>query len=205
MLFFKYITPVFLLRFIWILFAHIRNKLYKNRKQSDERTSKYEEIQELFHYGFDHLATAIALFDTPILKSPNDKKIIMTLDSAAYLANIGIEQILKACLLWEKNNIKKMHGLFKIAKKINFLNKSISPENWQLIKEIDLFGLSRYPRQNGDYGIEIDQDDKNTAIQVFYLILEKMPEELFNIYENIGTDEEFIKKGNRILLKKKIE
>jgi len=165
------------------------------------------EIKDLFHYGCDHIMAAVSLFRKPIhrfLKKSHQgtrNNFCIALDSAAYLANIGLEQILKACLLWEKGSYSKKHGINKIAKEVNFLKNRFSSENWGLLKGIDLLGQTRYPKENHGKSIEISQDHENKVIHLLDLIINAMPNELFEIYQNTGIDENCLLKGERILMK----
>lgn len=62
---------------------------------------------------------------------------------AAYLCHLGIELILKGCLIWKKSEYPKTHDLTKIVNLIDFLIPSEDQKN--LLRKIDTIYNSRYP------------------------------------------------------------
>lgn len=162
-------------------------------------------IKDFLHYGIDHLFTSLGLFENPYVISyvENQKKIYMAHDSAAYLAYLGIEQILKACILWENKEPKWIHDIPSLVKEIKFLSETLTPEEVKLIEELDQFKFTRYPRENKNKGVSVGTDNKENFSQLYNLILDTMPEELRHICEEIGIYKDVIKKGGRILMKKK--
>lgn len=167
--------------------------------ESKKNGKKDVSIKDLFHYGRDNLVVARYLFEE--CKIINN---ISTLDSAGYLAILGIEQILKGCWLWEDKKFRPIHKISKIIEKINFLNE-IYHNHKELIKEIELFEKLRYP-YGGVSGssVEIGTEDWKKIADLLDLIINSMPDELSCIYESIDEQNgnNTIQKGGRVLMRK---
>jgi HEPN domain len=149
-------------------------------------------IEDLLHFGYGHVDAARALFkDDPAF-----------LDSAGYLAHLGVELVLKAWhLAWfgQFDNTHNLIALFGAMKeKDNTLN--IGVENETFLAELDRLFLLRYPRRKGG-AVEVGSDQLALLDVLLDALWKAMPSELIETYEKI----DLTKKGGRILMKKKID
>lgn len=124
---------------------------------------------------------------------------------AATLCHHGIELLLKGCLIWNKSEYPEKHKLLEIAKQIDFLQ--LNSEYSNLLEKIDTFYFFRYPMDKEDadrieqqlirindntHGIqnlpgEIGTDDWNKVKKFYDFLIESLPDELFTLYNEIGT------------------
>lgn len=149
-------------------------------------------IADLLHFGYGHVDAARALFeDDPAF-----------LDSAGYLAHLGVELVLKAWhLAWfgQFDNTHDLVELFGTLKKKD-ASLHIGAGNEVFLKELDKFYLLRYPRRKGG-AVEVGSDQLEPLDALLDALWKAMPKELVETYEKIDRT----KKGGRILMKKKIE
>lgn len=148
-------------------------------------------VEDLLHFGYGHVDAARALFqDNPAF-----------LDSAGYLAHLGVELILKAWhLAWfgKFDNTHNLIALF-IALKEKDAALDVGTNNEEFLCELNKFYLLRYPRRND--GIEVGSDQLDSLDVLLNALWKAMPKELVEIYENL----DHTKKGGRVLMKRKIE
>ena len=148
-------------------------------------------IEDLLHFGYGHVDAAHTLFeDDPAF-----------LDSAGYLAHLGVELLLKAWhLLWfgQFDNTHDLVALFECLKKKDS-KLSIGSDSEAFLKELDKFYLLRYPRRK-DGAVEVGSDQLKQLDALLDGLWKAMPKELVETYEKIDRT----RKGGRILMKKKI-
>jgi HEPN domain-containing protein len=149
-------------------------------------------IEDLLHFGFGHVDAARALFkDDPVF-----------LDSAGYLAHLGVELVLKAWHLAWFGQFDKTHDLIELFDALRKKDASldIGADNEGFLNELDKFYLLRYPRRK-DGAVEVGSDQLESLGALLDALWKVMPKELVETYEKIDPT----KKGGRILMKKKIE
>lgn len=151
---------------------------------------KNEEIssKEMVQFGIDHLSAGITL----IRYRPD------FFDSGGYLIHVGYECILKGWWLELSDEIHSEHNLIRIAKMIpDFDYENLPTEIRNTIRDINQFQYLRYP--NLINPIEIGDEILYPVAELVKFTLQKIPK---NIRPKINN--EYIKKGNRILMKKSI-
>lgn len=149
-------------------------------------------IQDLLHFGYGHVDAALKLFkDDPVF-----------LDSAGYLAHLGVELIMKAWhLAWfgQFNNTHNLISLYDALKKKD-PSLNIGTDNEMFLQELDKFYLLRYPRRI-DNAVEVGSDQLDLLNAFLDSLWVAMPGELTESYEKINLT----MKGGRVLMRKKIE
>lgn len=149
-------------------------------------------IEDLLHFGYGHVDAARALFRSdPAF-----------LDSAGYLAHLGVELVLKAWhLAWfgQFDNTHDLIELFAALKKKDGA-LDIGAENEAFLTKLDKFYLLRYPRRRAG-AVEVGSDHREPLDALLDALLKAMPKELIEGYEKLDRT----KKGGRVLMKKKIE
>ncbi len=148
-------------------------------------------VEDLLHFGYGHADTARALFeDDPAF-----------LDSAGYLAHLGIELVLKAWHLAWFGQFDNTHDLIELfgALKKKDISLDIGADNDTFLAELDKFYLLRYPRRK-EGPVEVGSDQLGHLDALLEALWEAMPKELVEKYEKIDRT----RKGGRVLMKKKI-
>jgi hypothetical protein len=146
-------------------------------------------VEGLLQSGFDHLDAAYELFDSSY----------RFLDSAGYLAHLGIEIILKGYILHMFGEFDKEHSLAKLCAKICekdhiFLSDSSSKE---FIPKFDLFFELRYPHpERSDGRVEVGGDMVPDIKSLENSIWNALPEQLCACYEKIDHTK---KNGGRLM------
>ena len=148
-------------------------------------------IEDLLHFGYGHVDAARALFsDDPAF-----------LDSAGYLAHLGVEVALKAWHLAWFGEFENTHDLVELFDALKKKDKSldIGSDNEAFLAQLDKFYLLRYPRKKGD-AVEVGSDQLKHLDALLDALWAKMPKELIETYEKLDRT----KKGGRVLMRKKI-
>lgn len=148
-------------------------------------------VEDMLHFGYGHVDAARALFeDDPAF-----------LDSAGYLAHLGVEVVLKAWHLLWFGQFVGTHDLIRLydelKKKDSSLN--IGPDNEAFLTEIEKFNLLRYPRQK-KRAVEVGSDQLAHFDALLDALWEKSPKDLKDAYEKLDPT----RKGGRVLMKRKI-
>jgi hypothetical protein len=152
-------------------------------KQDEEISSK-----EMVQFGIDHISAGVTL-----IKSRPD-----FFDSGGYLIHIGYECILKGWWLELKGEIHSEHNLIRIAKMIPELDyESLPVEFRTTIREINKFQYLRYPDLINP--IEIGDEMLQPVMDLVKFTLLRLPTNI-----RPKTDDEYLRKGNRILMKRPI-
>lgn len=145
-------------------------------------------IEDMLHFGYGHIDAARKLFgDDPAF-----------LDSAGYLAHLGVELVLKAWHLSCFGHFDNTHNLIDlfVALKEKDRSLNIGTDNEMFLSELDEFYLLRYPRcKNGP--IEVGTEQLKPFDALLDSLWAEMPKELVETYEKINLS----KKGGRTLMK----
>lgn len=147
-------------------------------------------VQDLMHFGYGHIDAARALFeDDPAF-----------LDSAGYLAHLGVEVLLKAWHLQWFGQFDNTHDLVALFKAIKEKDKKIDigVENETFLEKLDAFYLLRYPRREKG-AVEVGSEQLKHIDALLDALWEKMPRELIATYEGIDRT----RKGGRVLMRKR--
>ena len=160
--------------------------MIKEYLESDGYTTK-----DLLHYGLDHLACSLKLFEF----EPR------CYDSAGYLAHLGIELFLKAIMLHDKNKFINEHNFDKIRTQENMPKSffELSKENKNIYNKLNQFSELRYPKPSNP--LEIGSEDKEEIRNLCEKMIERFPQKLKNEFDSIDSTN----KGGRILMKKRLE
>lgn len=170
-------------------------------------------IGNWLHKSVDHIKTGECLLGANKIES---------LDSAAVLIQYGFELLFKACLLEFFGCFKKTHELTVLCKNLTCFK--LSNVDLNLLKQIDVMFYNRYPLDIETYNEvksnnlvdnivdnnsefipleigEIDTGILEKARILYYNLLEKLPENMQDILQQLDP----LTKGNRVLMRKKIE
>jgi len=150
------------------------------------RDQGFTEIS-LLQYGLDCLEAAEDLFFG---------KKSGSIDPAGYLAQLGIELLLKAWHLHLFDEFEKEHGINKLYSDLTAKNNKLSLDDihQKYLKRLSKFYDLRYPNINKP--IRVGHDDWEKIQNLLYAIGDKMPESLHNEIKKIDPTE----KGGRVLL-----
>ena len=133
-------------------------------------------VEDLLHFGYGHVDTARTLFgDDPAF-----------LDSAGYLAHLGVELVLKAWHLAWFGRFDKEHDLIKLFMALKKKDGSldIGADNEKFLTELNKFYLLRYPRRkNGP--VEVGSDQLEHLEALLEALWKTIPKELVETYENV--------------------
>jgi HEPN domain-containing protein len=148
-------------------------------------------VEDMLHFGYGHVDAARELF----------QRDAAFLDSAGYLAQLGVELVLKAWHLEWFGNFDNTHNLVALFDALKKKDKAldIGPDNEKFLTTLNEFYELRYPRREKG-PVEVGSDQLKHLDALLHALWEKMPEELTRAYEKIdGTQ-----KGGRRLMKKAI-
>ncbi len=152
--------------------------------KKDEEISSIEMVQ----FGIDHISAGFTL-----IRSRPD-----FFDSGGYLIHVGYECILKGWWLELSDEIYSEHNLVRIAKKIpDFDYENLPIEIRKTIGAVNSFQYLRYP--NLINPIEIGDEILHPVSELVKFTLLKIPK---NIRPKV--DNEYIRKGNRVLMKRPV-
>lgn len=148
---------------------------------------------DFLHSGLDHMTAAKLLFDS----SPDHY------DSGGYLAHIAVELLIKAWLLEIAGEFEGVHNL-EILYAHLVEKHGISPldeKHQATLRMLDQFEQLRYP--NRKEPVEIGSTDFPGIDALVGHLCRSMPEAIPKALEQ--EQGEHIRKGGRILMKKRIE
>jgi len=147
---------------------------------------------DLIQYAVDHLKTAEKLYEL------SGRWTWEYLHSAAFLSHLGIELLLKACLLHSVSEFPSTHDLkrlFALVRK-NDNNIDMSNQNKKWLKYLNGCNALRYPNKSARTEVDINQWRKTKAL--FEELRDKVPVE---IQKQIVTHERYrsnVKSGKTI-------
>lgn len=136
----------------------------------------------LVHTAKDHLYSAALLYDVDV----------RTLDSAAYLAHLALELLLKAVLLERDGQFSEGHSLVALA---GIADLRLPPPHDGVLTLIDRFAKSRYPDPGGLPSVA--QGDWPVINQAAELILNRLPVDVRNTPDSAGS----ARKGTRVMIR----
>ncbi len=151
-------------------------------------------VEDMMHFGFGHIDAAITLF----------KDDAAFLDSAGYLAHLGVEIVLKAWWLHQFKYFEDIHKLSELKDKLSELQNgnnvlTIDTKHEKFLTELDKFYMLRYPRRQ-EGPIEVGSDHLPQLEELIAALWQVFPQDLIDIYNSIDQT----KKGGRVLMSKKI-
>ena len=154
------------------------------------RAEGYKE-EELIRSAIDHLEAAQYLFGV----NPS------WFDSAGYLSHLGLELLLKACLLTLCHEFPDEHSLRKLTKQLadNSFYIKFRDNNTTLLQKLDKLYDLRYPSPSDP--VNIGNEDWNVVQQMIIAIVDRMPDSLRDCFERIRRPV----KGDRVLMRKPME
>lgn len=148
---------------------------------------------DFLHSALDHMTATKLLFDS----TPDHY------DSGGYLAHIAVELLIKAWLLKTASEFEGVHNL-KVLYGQLVEKRGVSPlskEHQATVKMLDKFEQLRYP--NRKVPVEIGDSDFPGIDALVGHLCRSMPEAIPKALEQ--AQGEHIRKGGRVLMKKKIE
>lgn len=151
------------------------------------RNQGYEE-KDLLQSGLDHLRSAKILFD----KNP------LCYDSAGYLCHLGIELVLKACVLNHQGSFPGIHKLMDLYEISKAAGIQMNPKQENDLKRLDQFYHLRYTSPKKP--VSIGDEDWYSVWSVFDAIKNHLPSSLKSFINNYAKKSMPLKKGGRILM-----
>jgi HEPN domain-containing protein len=160
-------------------------------KMSVFSTKDGYRVDDMLQFGLAHVSAACVLFN----------KSASYYDSAGYLAQLGVELILKAWHLHSFGEFHDKHNLIALYDELIAKDASIKigAKHVRFLKELDTFYLLRYPRRN-EGAIEIGSDHLQPVEALVEAVLAMYAETAKQIIKRIDPT----KKGGRVLMKRKI-
>lgn len=154
------------------------------------RTEGYRE-EQLIRAAIDHLEAAQHLFST----NPS------WFDSAGYLSHLGIELLLKTCLLAVNDEFPNEHSLEQLVRRLADagFDVDLGRGRTELLQRLDKLYHLRYPRPSDP--VEIGNEDWDVVEQTALAIVDRMPDSLKDLFEGIRQPE----KHGRVLMRRRIE
>lgn len=153
------------------------------------RHQGYKE-EDLLQSGLDHLRSAKILFD----KNP------LCYDSAGYLCHLGIELILKACLLHHQDSFPGIHKLIGLYKQLKTVKIKLNPEQENNLNKLDDFYHLRYTSPTNP--VSIGDEHWLSVASVFEAIIKLLPDSLKDLIKEHAKKSMPLEKGGRILMTK---
>ena len=145
---------------------------------------------DLIQYSVDHLKTAEKLYEL------SGRWTWEYLHSAAFLSHLGIELLLKACLLHYDNEFPAIHDLKRLKGMLRKKGINISDQNKKWLNYLNGCNALRYPNEKARTEVDVNQWEKTKTL--FEELRSKVPSE---IQKQIVTHERYrsnIKSGKTI-------
>lgn len=145
---------------------------------------------DLIQYCVDHLKTAEKLYEL------SGRWTWEYLHSAAFLSHLGIELLLKSCLLHFENEFPAIHDLKRLFGMLRKKGINLSDQNKKWLNYLDECNALRYPNESARTEVDINQWAKTKAL--FEELRAKVPVE---IQKQIVTHERYrsnVKSGKTI-------
>ena len=169
------------------MFSRIRKCMSKGKPRVYRATDGYVP-EDLLQFGIDHLEAALAL----------GKGSLRHLDSAGYLAHLGLELVFKSWLLWENKEFPSTHSLRRLRQEVGKLERSFKLTKHQnkLLDYLDGMYELRYPNRNTP--TQSGDEDLKFAAEITNTLWKRLPARLVTQYENIPKN----RKGGRVLMRR---
>ncbi len=129
---------------------------WKKKKKVFKRGNYTES--DLIQYSVDHLKSAEKLYDF------SDRFTWKHLHSAAFLSNLGIELLLKACLLHLKGEFPLVHDLNRLFRQLRKRGIKLSDQNKKWLNDLNEFNALRYPDPEKRTAVNLNQWKKTKAL-----------------------------------------
>lgn len=146
---------------------------------------------DFLHSGLDHVTGSKLLFNSD---DPGH------LDSAGYLAHIGVELLLKAWLLEVAGEFEGIHNLEALYELLirKYKAAPLNGEQQEVLRMLDQFEQLRYPnpKQPTEIGDDALPHIEALVEQIYY----SMPSSIPDALEEIAPG----RKGGRVLMRKRI-
>jgi HEPN domain-containing protein len=154
-----------------MLFFNKHKKVFTNNDCSES---------DLIQYSVDHLKAAEKLYEL------SDRWTWEYLHSAAFLSHLGIELLLKACLLHYDKEFPAIHNLKRLYGMLRKQGINLSDQNKRWINYLNGCNALRYPNEASRTEVDVNQWGKTKAL--FEELRKKVPSE---IQKQIITHEKY--------------
>lgn len=146
------------------------------------------KVRHLVEYAADHASSARIL----VRSGP------FCFDSAAYLAHLSLELLLKALLLDRLGQFPAIHSLVALQEQLERADSrcSVGPEDRGVLTTLDTFSRARYPVPRQEIGV--GEDDVEFARRLYDRLVKHVPRHVFRPRRGRA-----VKKGRRILMKRR--
>jgi len=125
---------------------------------------------DLIQYSVDHLKTAKKLYEL------SGRWTWEYLHSAAFLSHLGIELLLKACLLHYDNEFPAIHDLKRLNGMLRKKGINISDQNKKWLNYLNGCNALRYPNETARTEVDVNQWEKTKTL--FEELRTKVPSEI---------------------------
>jgi HEPN domain-containing protein len=125
---------------------------------------------DLVQYSVDHLAAAKKLYEL------SSRWRWQYLHSAGYLSHLGIELLLKACLLHLDGEFPAEHDLKRLFRRLRKEGVSLSKQNWQWLGHVNRCNELRYPDPGTGPDVDVNHWKRTKAL--FEELRGHVPEEI---------------------------
>lgn len=125
---------------------------------------------DLIQYSVDHLKAAEKLYEL------SGRWTWEYLHSAAFLSHLGIELLLKACLLHFEDEFPAVHDLKRLFRQLNKKGINLSDQNKKWLNYLNNCNALRYPDPVKRTEVDINQWGKTKAL--FEELRSNVPEEI---------------------------
>jgi len=125
---------------------------------------------DLIQYSVDHLKTAEKLYEL------SGRWTWEYLHSAAFLSHLGIELLLKACLLHYEKEFPAIHDLKRLYSKLRKNGICLSDVNKKWLNYLNGCNALRYPNENAGTEVNVNQWPQTKAL--FEELRMKVPNEI---------------------------
>lgn len=139
-------------------------------------------VEDLLQYGFDHINSGKILLCG---------KAVNCYDSGGYLIHLGIELVLKACLLDKLKAFDNTHRLKKLTDQLGLL---LTEDQKNTLAKLQRYYDLRYPQPNGN--VSLGPSDWGKIESLINIIVHQFTPSVNNAWDSIDR----LKKGGRTLL-----
>jgi HEPN domain-containing protein len=146
------------------------NFMIFSKKTSKVFTRKDCTESDLIQYCVDHLKTAEKLYEL------SGRWTWEYLHSAAFLSHLGIELLLKSCLLHFENEFPAIHDLKRLFGMLQKKGITLSDQNKKWLNYLNECNALRYPNETARTKVDINQWGKTKAL--FEELRGKVPVEI---------------------------
>lgn len=146
------------------------NCMIFSKKTKKVFTRKDCTESDLIQYCVDHLKTAEKLYEL------SGRWTWEYLHSAAFLSQLGIELLLKSCLLHFENEFPAIHDLKRLFGMLQKKGINLSDQNKKWLNYLNECNVLRYPNETARIEVDINQWAKTKAL--FEELRAKVPVEI---------------------------